>query len=29
MELCLAADLSAEKGGRPVRLPLISQARTR
>jgi predicted dehydrogenase len=23
MELCLAADLSAEKGGRPVRLPLI------
>jgi predicted dehydrogenase len=23
MEVCLAADLSAEKGGRPVRLPLI------
>jgi len=23
MELCLAADLSAEKGGRPIRLPLI------
>ena len=24
MEACLAADLSAEKGGRPVRLPLIA-----
>jgi predicted dehydrogenase len=23
MELCVAADVSAEKGGRPVRLPLI------
>jgi predicted dehydrogenase len=23
MEVCLAADLSAEKGGRPVRLPLV------
>jgi len=23
MELCLAADQSASKGGRPVRLPLI------
>ena len=29
MELCLAADRSAEKGGRPVRLPLIRKARTR
>ena len=27
MELCLAADLSAEKGGRPVRLPLIPEHR--
>ena len=23
MEVCLAADLSAERGGKPVRLPLI------
>ena len=29
MELCLAADLSAAKGGRPVRLPLIRKARTK
>jgi len=29
MELCLAADLSATKGGRPVRLPLIPKARAR
>jgi predicted dehydrogenase len=25
MEVCLAADRSAEKGGRPVRLPLIPE----
>jgi hypothetical protein len=24
MEVCLAADLSAQKGGRPVRLPLVA-----
>ena len=29
MELCLAADLSAAKGGRPVRLPLIRKGRAR
>jgi predicted dehydrogenase len=29
MELCLAADLSAEKGGRPVRLPLIGAPKPR
>jgi predicted dehydrogenase len=29
MEACLAADLSAEKGGRPVRLPLIREPRRR
>jgi predicted dehydrogenase len=28
MEVCLAADLSAEKGGRPVRLPLVPPRRT-
>jgi predicted dehydrogenase len=27
MEVCLAADLSAEKGGRPVRLPLVAPPR--
>jgi predicted dehydrogenase len=27
MEVCLAADLSAEKGGRPVRLPLVAPRR--
>ena len=26
MEICLAADLSAERGGKPVRLPLIKVA---
>ena len=26
MEVCLAADLSAQKGGRPVRLPLVKPA---
>lgn len=29
MEVCLAADRSAEKGGRPVRLPLIARHRPR
>ena len=29
MEVCLAADLSAERGGRPVRLPLIRDVRPR
>ena len=29
MELCLAADLSAARGGRPVRLPLIRKARAK
>ena len=27
MEVCLAADLSADKGGRPVRLPLVAPPR--
>jgi predicted dehydrogenase len=27
MEVCLAADLSAERGGKPVRLPLVRAAR--
>ena len=29
MEVCLAADLSAEKGGKPVRLPLIPSRSSR
>ena len=29
MEVCLAADLSAERGGKPVRLPLVRGPRTK
>jgi len=29
MEVCLAADLSAQKGGRPVRLPLVKSRSTK